>query len=454
MVDLLLINPPTLSRLKGFPYGLALIGEFLYRNNFNINILDAHIDNISHSRIEKIIKNKYKKTNIFGIYTVTPNYRSSIKIAEIIKKNYPNSFVIMGGPHATNTSEIILKYHPEVDVIVRGEGEFTLLELMNKINKNISLNKILGITYRNNNKIIVNHDRPLIKNLDILPYSFEHVIDRNKYSAEIFKGREKSTIFLTSRGCPYKCVYCSASANSGYRIRYFSINYVMEALNHFSDKGFKRIYFEDDTFTINKKRVTKLCKRIINSNLNFSWHCETRVDCVDKELLRLMHKAGCNDIFYGVESMVQKVLDNAKKGFKVDNIKKAIKLTNEAGIRTFVSVQVGLPGETKKTVDTTIKRLKQLNPDEIALCINTVYPGTQQFKIEGFPLDIYENYKESTKLTKFLGKTTGHGINGIHPYFLDKNELKKCKIVHNIGLIREVYKKYKKEFGEKLFKLD
>ncbi len=389
-MDLTLIFPP-IQKSESYnpfyetpmfpPLGLAMIAAKLEEDGFKVNIYDCEVSQIHLSQLKKIINKDNPKA--IGITASTSIYFQSRKAAKYLKYHFPDIPIIMGGPHVTIFASETLKQNPFVDYLVIGEGEITTSELLDSIEKNKTIfSEIKGIGYRENSHIKINEQRPYIKNIDELPLPARHLLPMKLYKpSERIVKRPPASHAIFSRGCPFRCGFCS-KAIWGKTIRERSAEKVIEEIIHLKEKfGFHDIIFADDTFTINKKRVIKICNLLIKNKIDIAWSCLTRVDCVDKELLIKMKASGCHQIGYGIESGNQEILDLMKKDITIDQIRKAFQLTNRVKIDTRAYIMFGLPGESIAMAQNTIKFLKELDPDYANIYIYSPYPGTELFEI-------------------------------------------------------------------------
>jgi radical SAM superfamily enzyme YgiQ (UPF0313 family) len=236
---------------------------------------------------------------------------------------------------------------------------------------------VVGTTCRNGDQIVKNPDRPYIQDLDSLPFPAHHLFPLeylNKFGVVIFP-------VYTSRGCTFWCNFCSAVRmfGRGYRMR--SPKNVVDELEHLvKDFGAQQFTFYDDAFSVDQNRVREICRLIKERGLKIKWDCETRVDAVDKELLEIMHKAGCITVWFGVESGSAKILDKMHKKINREQVKDAFKIAQKTGMMTIASAVIGFPGETEETAWETINFINSLNPDDIGCYIATPYPGTPMYE--------------------------------------------------------------------------
>lgn len=358
-----------------------MVAAVLEKNGYMVKILDLPVLGVSENSLSTIIRQE--KPDVVGVTAMTPTINSAVSIVEKVKECDSNITVVLGGAHATILPEETLKSVPEIDVIVRGEGEQTTLELVKVLEKNPdSLNQVLGITYRERGSVRNNPSRPPISDLDTLPFPAFHLLPMGKYRLHPPFGRRTPVMpIITSRGCPYRCIFCS-KAVFGKKYRSNSPAYVVDEIRFLNEKfGVKEIKFYDDVFTLDRKLVVALCMQLKEQGIDIPWTCETRVNLVDSELLGVMKDAGCYMIEYGVESGNQRVLNSLKKDITLEQTIKAFELTHETGIETVAYFMIGSPQETSETIDETIEFAKKIDPDFVQFSIATPYPGTELYSL-------------------------------------------------------------------------
>jgi radical SAM superfamily enzyme YgiQ (UPF0313 family) len=371
-----LVNSPLLQEAGHHPLfpplGLAYMAAVLEQNNFEVQIFDCPVNGMNHEKLKAELES-YQPTMV-GVGSMTPVVESALKSAHVAKEVCPDAKVVMGGPHATFAGKQILTDEKDVDIVVRGEGEETLLELVEQSPELKKLSEIKGITFRKDNQIIETQNRPFIENLDALPLPAYKLIPIKKYK---ITGMKLLPV-ISSRGCPFQCSFCVASQMFGAKFRARSAKNVLDELewlkNEYEAEG---IAFQDDTLTFDKKRALDICDGMIDRKLNLHWGCGTRVDVVTKELLAKMAKAKCDEIMFGVESGCQRIRDLLNKRVTTDQCVNAIKWAKEAGIFVTVSVIIGYPGETKETLQESLDFVRKVEPDDVWLCHATPYIGTE-----------------------------------------------------------------------------
>lgn len=342
-----------------------------------VSLLDQAVRGFSFEHTLDWVKKE--DPDILGFSVLHSAAKEAPKIAERVKKENPNMTIVMGNYHATFNAERILKKYPYVDVIVRGEGEYTSLELAKCLEKRGNLREVKGITFRNNGKIISTPDRPLIKNIDELPFPDRDLMNA-RYTSTIFGVKvatKKFTTILSSRGCPFRCSFCGCRkfARGVWRPR--SVENIMEELAMLRGEGYEELLFVDDNFTLNRKRVVKLCQRIRKEGMNIRWICDSRVDTHGYDMFREMVKAGCNTIYFGIESANQRILDYYKKGITPDQTINAVRKARKAGVDVIVgSFIVGAPDETRSEIQNTLQFAQKLDIDVPSLNILGAFSGT------------------------------------------------------------------------------
>ena len=355
-----LVNTPLLQKTGHHPLfpplGLAYMAAVLEQNDIEVKIFDCPVCEMDHEKLKSEL-DSYQPT-IIGIGAMTPIIESALKSANVAKQVCPDAKVVMGGPHATFADKQLISDEKDVDIIVRGEGEETLLDLAKQSPEMQKIGDIKGITFRKDNQVIRSIDRPFIQNLDALPLPAYKYIQMKRYR---ITGMKLLPI-ISSRGCPFQCSFCVASQMFGAKYRARSSKNVLDELEWLKDEyDAEGIAFQDDTLTFDKKRALEICDGMIERKLKLPWGCSSRADVVTKEVLAKMAKAGCDEICFGVESGCQRIRDSIKKKVTTEQCENAIKWAKEAGIFVTVSVILGYPGETKETLRKALTLSAKLN---------------------------------------------------------------------------------------------
>jgi radical SAM superfamily enzyme YgiQ (UPF0313 family) len=377
---LTLVNPPAPKGATGhLPFallGLGYLAAVLEKNQYEVDVIDCQVLNLSYEEFKSELGKR--QPNIVGITSTTLTYKSGLQIAKIAKEAYPNCLTVMGGPHVTFWDNEALQECPSLDVIVRREGEYTLLELVQKVETDKSYHYVTGTTCRKDGKIVRNPERPYIEDLDSLPFPAHHlwpIESLRKYGKVIYP-------LTTSRGCVYWCDFCTAVRMFGRKYRMRSPKNVVDELEFLHNTyQADQFTFYDDAFTVDQHRAEELCAEIRKRKLKIKWDCETRVDMVTKELLLKMRQAGCIAVWFGVESGSQRVIDAMSKGISITQTERAVKWAKEVGLMTVTSAILGFPGETKESAWETIKFVEKMDPDDVGYYIATPYPGTPMYDL-------------------------------------------------------------------------
>jgi len=302
---------------------------------------------------------------------VTMNFPAAVRILQTCKTLLPGAAAVIGGPHATFTAEEILRSYPEVDIVVRGEGEETIAETARALERKRGLEQVLGLTFRRNGSIVRTEDRPFIRDLDRLPLP-----DRGLFPVSRYLAMRVPASVLTSRGCPTGCSFCVGYRMTGRKGRFRSPLKVVDEIEAARRLGFEEVCIDDDLFTRNRRHVTAICDEIRSRGLKLKLYIFARVDTVDEPLLAKLREAGCAMICFGLESGNQRILDLAGKRATVDRARRAMELSKAAGIAPFGSFILGLPGETRETMEETVSFAQSLGiPHGFHLL--SPFPGTR-----------------------------------------------------------------------------
>lgn len=383
MIDVLLINPPYTKKGGNIwktvascmpPRSLAIMAACFERDQKTVKILDTHAEQLAVDDMEEYLKTHFEEPRFVGLTGTTVTIHHAYTVAGICKKLWPKTKIVFGGYHASSKPAECIQ-QPSVDYVIRGDGEEAFMEIVN----GMAPEQIKNLTYLSKGKLINNPERPMPKDLDIYPVPSYHLLPLDKYfpAVGVYK-RLPAMSVVTSRGCPGKCTFCYQPY--GTNLRWHSAERVFEEVKLLVTKyGFKEICFYDDNFATNKARVRKICEYLMESKLDIVWSCFSRVDWADAELLKLMKKAGCHQIMFGVESGDQGMLDNMRKQVTIEKIRQAIQWTKDAGIDCRAAFLFGMPGETEESMKKTIDFALELDPDIAQFNIATPNPGTQLY---------------------------------------------------------------------------
>ena len=359
--------------------GIAYIAAYTEKKGHTVNIIDSEANCYNFDDIKRNIKDF--KPEVIGMQTFCTNLSRCYKIAEITKNINSDIKIILGGAQATLSPKEIIK-QKNIDFIICGEGEITFTHLLDALECKKNLKEVNGLIWKDKDKVIINKSQELIKDISILPFPARHLLPMEKYHSSANLSGKHTLNIMTSRGCPFRCAYCSGHLTFGKTHRYNSTENVIGEIKELIIRyKADSIQFYDETFTANRNRVIELCDSMIKEKIKIPWSCFTRVNLVDEELLRKMKDAGCYLIFFGLESGVQRLLNLIKKDITLEQQKRAVDLCKKVGIEVWGSFILALPTETiedaKQTIDWAIK----LNLDYVQFPICTPFPGTELYEI-------------------------------------------------------------------------
>lgn len=425
-VDVLLVNPPTpdgaiwirsqhrvgrrsRENMIWPQVSLAQLAALLMPD-YTVEIIDANALRMGWAEFEKLLDEKRPKYYLTQV--TAPTLRNDMYGVFLAKS--VGALTLAFGTHVTPMTRETMQPFPALDFVLRGEPEMTLRELLDTLEgrtpsdprvakmlaetsrlqsrrngaatstdafplaPNLSpYAPILGLAWRNGEEIVINPDRPFIPNLGDLPIPRHEMLPLDKQRMPMMKG--PFTFIVTSRGCPAGCKYCIKHVSYQNSVRVRSAEHIVEELEVLAKLGISNIHMYADLFTVNREHVVSLCELIIRRGIQIKWTCNSRVDYVDEEMLRLMGRAGCWFISWGIESANEQILKRAHKGYKKEQAFAALKWAKAAGINNWGYFIIGLPGETEETIQETIAYAKQLPLDIALFHIAAPYPGTPFF---------------------------------------------------------------------------
>lgn len=372
------------------PLGLAYIAAVLEQRGHKVRIIDRDallrkndMDfDKADKEMDKIIESI--DSDMIGIGGTTPTITDVFYVAKRVKSQNAKRMVIVGGPHVTAEPVSTLKDCDYIDGVVRGEGEFTALDLA----EGILFEKILGLTYRCNGQIISNSDRSLCPDMDSLPFPARHLLDMKFYTRPSrYIGRNlalRSTSIFTARGCPYQCSFCAGPLFHGRRVRFHSPQRVIEEIKKLIDAyAIEGLYFAEDMFLSDKVRAKKFIDLFKENRFDkkIKWFAQLKANIVDRELLNMMKGAGCVQVEYGFESGSQRILDLMGKNVRVEKNIQAARITRKSGLRFQGNIIVGYPGEREEDFKKTINFLWKTRPNSIGFNLFMPLPGTPVYKM-------------------------------------------------------------------------
>jgi radical SAM superfamily enzyme YgiQ (UPF0313 family) len=408
LMKVLLINPP-FSRAKGIkhifmPLGISYLGAMLRENDIDVSIYNAELpsegfsdqtaihyeeqiekhnrygevllddDDIIWKEAEEVLRRVHPDT--VGVTVMSAKLPSAFRLIDIVKRVFPECKTVIGGPHATIMPDEILE-NTKVDFVVRGEGEVTFLELCKMISANSnSFSTIDGLSFRNNGEIVHNKARALESHLSRFPFPAKDLfLDRDKYPSHALAN------MVTSRGCPFDCAFCGVKNIWTRKVRTRDLDDVInEIVSLRAQYRIPSLSFWDDSFTVNKKYVIELCNKMIEHKIGLFWTCTTRIDLLDKDLLRLMKRAGCSSIDIGLETGSDRMLEIIKKGITMEQFYEGAKLLRKCGMTYTVFLMIGFPDETEADILKTIEFAKDTRASSLCYSTFTPYPGTEAYR--------------------------------------------------------------------------
>jgi radical SAM superfamily enzyme YgiQ (UPF0313 family) len=381
-IKIALIAPPyPLSEFPSPPLGICYVAAACEKAGAQVELFDYIIGEYRPEKLKQALDTY--KPDCVGITSVTMNFKKAAHILKTVKEYHPHVITMIGGPHVSFDYDHILRNMQGIDLIVIGESEKTLIDLVPKIKNRDIWQTIPGIAFYRDNCVVVTQTQTLIENLDDLPLPARHLLNIPKYHTLGFP-----ISIITSRGCPNQCIFCQGRRMVGQKVRYRSMEKVVDEIEMLLALGFDLINIADDLFTVNKARVMQFCQLISERNLSFVWSAFSRVNTVDPEILAVMKAAGCYAISFGIESGNADMLKRIRKGITLNQARYAVKCCKSAGIRTHASFMVGLPGETRQTLDDSLTFAESLDI-EYGFHFLAPFPGTTlREKIDAYDLEI------------------------------------------------------------------
>ncbi|MCM8792088.1 MAG: B12-binding domain-containing radical SAM protein [Candidatus Omnitrophica bacterium] len=472
------IDPPNffhkrnIERVFGCTYSLYPIPNIyslynaavLEKDGFLVNYIDMANENWSKRRILNFIEKD--DSDIYCFYTVNLSMDSDIRIAEEIRRRKGDAYIIFCGPAPTYFDKRFLK--DESIFVIRGETEETILELIRCLKKGQSYLNIKGVSFLMDGKFFVNPMRPLIDNLDVLPFPARHLLKKEIYYNPKLPLRP-FTVIQTSRNCPYRCVFCAPAAlsfaveleykryNEGKKppLRLRSAESVVEEFEKLHFQGYKSVSIIDDQFLWDKKRTMKICEGI--KSLGIQWGCLARADHLNEEIVKMLSESNCRYVDIGVESFRQNILDDIKKDIKLEMIYEAVRLLKKYNILCKVNLVLGSsPLQTRRDIKEDIRIVRHLGVDAVMFSIATPFPGTEFYKLakqngwfirkDYYPESIqtkaiisypHLSYRELNYLIKFANLS----------FYLSKEFIKKnIKYILNIRYFLNALMAFKRKF--------
>jgi anaerobic magnesium-protoporphyrin IX monomethyl ester cyclase len=391
---ILLIHPSLersfFSDIKLPPVGLAYIAAVLRRANHEVRIFDAILSRDQTQDIREILRTF--RPDVVGIGMTSGLVRISLQIAKMAKGLDPATAVVMGGVHPTLFPREIME-NANVDYVVSGEGEISMLELVRCLEQGLEPEGVPGVVFRKDGGIVCNPPRPLIENLDDLPIPAYDLLPIHHYTSLQIAAIPFISM-ITSRGCPFECVFCSARLLMGKRYRAQTPEKTVMEMQWLIDRFHAReILFKDSEFTTDLRRVEEICELLLKKGVKIKWSCNGRVGRVSRELMRKMKRAGCRLIEFGIESGDEAILGALNKQIHTDEVRTTFALARESGVKTIANFMLGNPGETRASIAASIHLAKEIRPDYCDISFLTAFPGTALYdmaRLNGWLLPNYD----------------------------------------------------------------
>ncbi len=389
-MKVLLVNPPQINLItnnipsivdeeRGYnpPLGILYVAAYARENTpHEIKVIDAVVEELDYTALKARIT--LEKPDVVGITATTFTLVDACETARLVKEIDKEIQVVMGGPHPYIYPEETINL-PGVDFLVLGEGEKAFSALINNLHNPAALRKIRGLVFRHNGEVVNTGNPPLIEDLGSLPFPARDLTPYRKYYSLIAKTQPVTTM-ITSRGCPYRCLFCDRP-HLGKRFRPRPAVNVVDEMEQCASLGIHEILIYDDTFTVKKERVFDICREIKERGLKVGWDVRARVDTITPEMLKAMKGAGCERIHYGVEAGSPEVIKTLRKGITVEQVRRAFRDTKEAGISILAYFMIGSPGETRMQMEESLRLAEELSPDYLHLAITTPFPETDLYRM-------------------------------------------------------------------------
>ncbi len=394
-MKILMLNPPFFPRYSRsqrspavtksgtlyYPVWLAYATGVLEKKGFEVKLVDAPAQGLNTQDIISIARDYEPSLIVLG--TSTPSIYNDVEIGVRLKEILPESFITLVGTHVSALPEASLDLNKNIDAVARGEYDYTIAELADALAQKTDLSQVLGISFRQGQKVIHNLGRAKITDLDEIPFVTSVYKKHMTINNYFFAASDYPMVqIFTARGCPFQCFFCvypQTIHGNVYRTR--SAENVVDEFAYIKENlpDVREVVIEDDTFSVDKKRVQKICKLLIQRGIKLKWNANVRAD-LDLDTMQLMKKAGCRLIIIGFESADQKILDNIQKGAQADKMEQFFANTKKAGLLLHAAFMAGNPGETRETLAKTFAFAKKSMPDTVQFFPLMAYPGTKAYK--------------------------------------------------------------------------
>lgn len=391
-MKVLLVAPPWLHIYGDFreaakigcvspPLGLMYLGGAVRSAGAECRIVDMQSEQVDLPGLLEIIEQE--QPDLVGITATTPVYENARILVDRIRERFADPWIALGGVHATIMGRTVIEECPQLDLQVCGEAEGTIAEIIEALRGERPLENINGVLVRREGQIIENPPRPLRENLDTIPFPARNLMDPDLFRHYLpDRGYVCYAGLFTARGCPFECTFCSQHTMYGRRVRWHGVDRVIDELKYITgEMGIDHVIVMDETLTLNKPRLLKICRRIEEEGLQFTWEGWTHAATIDEELLVAMKRSGLIRLSFGIESGDPEILYSIRKSVTLEQIRTAFQLAERVGIETRGSAMLGHPGETKRSAWRTIRFLRGLREcQQVFLNVACPYPGTELYR--------------------------------------------------------------------------
>lgn len=358
------------------PLGIAYLAAVLEKNSFPVQILDAAVEELDMEETVEIIR--ASQCDVLGLTSTSNFFCNALELAARAKKALPKLITVIGGPHATRNYESTAG-RPEFDYVCVGEGEETCLEFLETLRSGGAMRQVRGLAYQENGKVLVTEPRPLIQDMDSIPMPARRMLPLKKYVPQPNDGPFLPKFaMITSRGCPYGCIFCDHGA-FGNKYRSFSAKRIVAEMRDLIENfGAKDIAFVDSLFMSSEKRVNAIVEEITAQGVKTHWTCTIRANIATREVMERMKQAGCWRVRIGVESGNERVLEFIQKKINLDQVRRTVTDAHELGLNPKAFFMIGHPTETAREIRDSIGFARSLPLTDITVQINTPLPGAPQ----------------------------------------------------------------------------
>jgi radical SAM superfamily enzyme YgiQ (UPF0313 family) len=438
-MNILLINPPSIDTIVADmsdffdessgaypPVGLMYLAASINKaGKHSVRILDANLLKLDYKGVKDAVA--AAKPDLVGITTLTFNAPAVLQIAADVKQVDKRIITVLGGPHSTIYPDETLAF-PQVDFVVLGEGEIVFVELLNAIQKGEPYPDLRSTGFKRDGEAVIDRLFDFIEDLDSLPFPAIDLIEPAKYFSVLSSGKQ-TMVMMSSRGCPFKCIYCDRP-HLGRKFRARSASNVVDEMELYLRRhSINDIKFFDDTFSVDRKRVVDICAEIKRRNLNLTWSARARVNTVDHELLETMKDSGLTSLSFGIESGNQRILGNLQKGITIEQVEAAVSNCKNLGIEVLGDFIIGNPGEKIEEIKETIRFAKQLNLDYAQFTIMTPYPSTQLYS-----MGLAKGILKRDYWKEYAAQPSKEFVTPVWEEFYSKKEL--------VGFLRKAYRSF------------